>query len=74
MSSLAAARADNFYHPPEWDPQKISRDKYQGSKGANQYEQKGVIRRPQPLARRLHSLLVADSRCPSTCAAWGAKR
>eukprot|EP00954_Amorphochlora_amoebiformis_P004786 375711-Amorphochlora_amoeboformis.AAC.3 len=22
MSSLAAARADNFYHPPEWDPRK----------------------------------------------------
>jgi len=48
MSSLAAARADNFYHPPEWDPQKISRDAYQGSNGANQYEQKGVIRFEMP--------------------------
>ena len=25
MSSLAAARADNFYHPPDWDPRKTSR-------------------------------------------------
>jgi hypothetical protein len=25
MSSLAAARADNFYHPPDWDPRKQSR-------------------------------------------------
>ena len=25
MSSLAAARADNFYHPPDWDPRKSSR-------------------------------------------------
>ncbi len=22
MSSLAAARADNFYYPPEWEPSK----------------------------------------------------
>ena len=22
MSTLAAARADNFYYPPEWDPSK----------------------------------------------------
>ena len=48
MSSLAASRADNFYHPPEWDPQKISRDKYQGSKGSNQWEQYGVIRFEMP--------------------------
>jgi coiled-coil domain-containing protein 130 len=25
MSSLKAARADNFYHPPDWDPRKQSR-------------------------------------------------
>jgi hypothetical protein len=24
---VQAARADNFYHPPEWDPQKESLDK-----------------------------------------------
>ena len=48
MSSLAASRADNFYHPPEWDPQKIARDKYQGSKGSNQWEQYGVIRFEMP--------------------------
>lgn len=34
MSSLAAARADNFYHPPDWDPSKGSRNKYHGSHGA----------------------------------------
>ena len=28
MSSLAAARADNFYHPPDWDPRKESRADY----------------------------------------------
>eukprot|EP00656_Telonema_subtile_P053526 TRINITY_DN7783_c0_g1_i2.p1 TRINITY_DN7783_c0_g1~~TRINITY_DN7783_c0_g1_i2.p1 ORF type:complete len:190 (+),score=48.78 TRINITY_DN7783_c0_g1_i2:102-671(+) len=48
MSSLAAARADNFYHPPDWDPQKVSRDKFQGSRGSNQYEQKGIIRFEMP--------------------------
>jgi coiled-coil domain-containing protein 130 len=34
MSSLAAARADNFYHPPDWDPSKGSRNKFHGSHGA----------------------------------------
>lgn len=48
MSSLAAARADNFYHPPDWNPQKVSRDKFQGSRGSNQYEQRGVIRFEMP--------------------------
>eukprot|EP01084_Bolivina_argentea_P181733 313823_1 len=48
MSSLAAARADNFYNPPDWDPSKISRDKYQNSKGSNQYEQRGEIRFEMP--------------------------
>ncbi|ETO03714.1 hypothetical protein RFI_33688 [Reticulomyxa filosa] len=48
MSSLAAARADNFYNPPDWDPNQISRDKFQGSKGHNQYEQKGLIRFEMP--------------------------
>lgn len=44
MSSLAAARADNFYFPPEWTPQMGGISKFQGSKGANQYEQYGIIR------------------------------
>ena len=44
MSSLAAARADNFYYPPDWRPEDGSISKYQGSKGANQFEQKGIIR------------------------------
>eukprot|EP01083_Nonionella_stella_P094908 266408_1 len=48
MSSLSAVRADGFYHPPDWDPSKISRDKFQGSKGANQYQQYGVIRFEMP--------------------------
>eukprot|EP00884_Botryococcus_braunii_P014894 jgi/Botrbrau1/23405/Bobra.0051s0049.1 len=30
MSSLAAARADNFYYPPEWDPKKGGLNKQQG--------------------------------------------
>ena len=44
MSSLAASRADNFYFPPEWRPEMGSISKFQGSKGANQYEQYGIIR------------------------------
>lgn len=44
MSSLAASRADNFYYPPEWRPEYGGISKFQGSKGKNQYEQKGVIR------------------------------
>ena len=44
MSSLAAARADNFYYPPEWEPQMGGISKFQGSKGKNQYEQHGIIR------------------------------
>jgi coiled-coil domain-containing protein 130 len=34
MSSLAAARADNFYQPPDWDPSKESRNKFHNSHGA----------------------------------------
>ncbi|XP_061339267.1 uncharacterized protein LOC133285958 [Gastrolobium bilobum] len=30
MSSLAAARADNFYYPPEWDPSQGSLNKFHG--------------------------------------------
>lgn len=30
MSSLAAARADNFYYPPEWTPQQGSLNKFHG--------------------------------------------
>lgn len=44
MSSLAASRADNFYHPPDWNPEKISRDKFQKSTGHNQYTKHGIIR------------------------------
>jgi len=48
MSSLAASRADNFYHPPEWDPQKVGRDRYQGSSGSNQWEKYGTMRFEMP--------------------------
>eukprot|EP00467_Chlorarachnion_reptans_P004399 CAMPEP_0114500902 /NCGR_PEP_ID=MMETSP0109-20121206/8213_1 /TAXON_ID=29199 /ORGANISM="Chlorarachnion reptans, Strain CCCM449" /LENGTH=511 /DNA_ID=CAMNT_0001678597 /DNA_START=63 /DNA_END=1594 /DNA_ORIENTATION=- len=56
MSSLAAARADNFYHPPEWDPRKEGRNEYQArtGKGAarytghNQYAKFGKIRFEMP--------------------------
>ncbi|KAM7271915.1 hypothetical protein ACFE04_031129 [Oxalis oulophora] len=30
MSTLAAARADNFYYPPEWDPSQGSLNKFNG--------------------------------------------
>ncbi|GFQ03313.1 coiled-coil domain-containing protein 130, partial [Phtheirospermum japonicum] len=30
QSSLAAARADNFYYPPEWDPKKGGLNKFHG--------------------------------------------
>uniref|UniRef100_A0A0D6R801 Coiled-coil domain-containing protein 130 n=1 Tax=Araucaria cunninghamii TaxID=56994 RepID=A0A0D6R801_ARACU len=30
MSSLAAARADNFYYPPEWTPEQGSLNKFHG--------------------------------------------
>jgi hypothetical protein len=49
MSSLAAAKADSFYHPPDWDPQKESRKKFQKSKGSNQYETDGIIRFELPM-------------------------
>ncbi|KAJ4902047.1 hypothetical protein Rs2_15998 [Raphanus sativus] len=30
MSTLSAARADNFYYPPEWTPDQGSLNKFQG--------------------------------------------
>ena len=33
MSSLSAARADNFYHPPDWDPRRQSRAEASGAVG-----------------------------------------
>jgi hypothetical protein len=44
MSSLAATKSDGFYFPPEWRPEFGGLSKYQGSKGANQYQTDGVIR------------------------------
>lgn len=44
MSTLAAARADNMYYPPEWRPEYGGISKFQGSNGHNQYEKFGKIR------------------------------
>jgi coiled-coil domain-containing protein 130 len=44
MSSLAAVQADGYYYPPGWEPSQGSVSKAAGSRGANQYEQNGVIR------------------------------
>ncbi|CAM9644527.1 unnamed protein product [Ectocarpus fasciculatus] len=44
MSTLAAARADNMYYPPEWRPEYGGISKFQGSNGHNQYEKYGKIR------------------------------
>lgn len=48
MSTLSAARADNFYYPPNWDPSSSSLSAYTKQKGRNQYEQRGVIRLELP--------------------------
>ncbi len=46
MSSLAAAQADGYYHPPNYDPRKHGGlSKFNtGSSGHNQWEKHGVIR------------------------------
>ena len=49
MSTLAAARADNMYYPPEWRPEYGGISKFQGSKGHNQYEKYGKIRFELPV-------------------------
>lgn len=48
MSSLAAARADNFYNPPDWNPGKESRNSYNKSNGAlgkraNKLKSEGIL-------------------------------
>lgn len=48
MSSLAATQADGYYVPPEYfesgQYKKKSKNQFAGSKGHNQYLQKGVVR------------------------------
>lgn len=46
MSSLAAARADNFYFPPDYRPEYGGLSKFNDPKfkGANQYQQSGIVR------------------------------
>jgi len=50
MSSLGAVQADGYYHPPDWDPQKKSRQKFQKSKGASAYERTGIVRFEMPFS------------------------
>ena len=47
MSSLKAARADNFYHPPDWDPRKQSRA---------EHSNKGPAWKAHPLRERAKRL------------------
>lgn len=75
MSTLAAARADNMYYPPEWRPEMGGISKFQGSKGHNQYEQYGKIRFELPVhgwclgcgrhIGRVRGLFVGDQRSGS---------
>jgi len=51
MSSLAAARADNFYHPPDWDPRKKSRAEH--AEGVTRKEDKW---KAHPLRERAKKL------------------
>lgn len=51
MSSLQAACADNFYHPPDWDPRKQSRAEH--ATGANTKEEKW---KAHPLRERAKKL------------------
>ncbi|MES1907522.1 MAG: hypothetical protein MHM6MM_000627 [Cercozoa sp. M6MM] len=48
--TLSAAQADGFYNPPTWDPSQQSRDRFQGSRGANQFQQRGIVRFELPWA------------------------
>ena len=68
MSSLAAARADNFYHPPDWDPRKKSRaehavgatskaDKWKAHplrERAKKLASEGVLMEARAMRQRLH--------------------
>jgi hypothetical protein len=65
MSSLAASRADGYYHPPEWDPQKVGRDKYQGSKGSNQ-----CVSAPRGLARACVCAIAQSALCCRAVCRW----
>lgn len=44
MSSLAATQSDGYYYHPDYRKEDGSISKFNGSKGANQFEQRGVIR------------------------------
>lgn len=54
MSSLAAARADNFYHPPDWDPRKSSRAEH--SEGGRKPLSKEEKWKAHPLRERAKKL------------------
>ena len=53
MSSLAAARADNFYHPPDWDPRKKSRAEH--AVGATSKADKWKAHPLRERAKKLHT-------------------
>uniref|UniRef100_A0A6N2N6L7 Uncharacterized protein n=1 Tax=Salix viminalis TaxID=40686 RepID=A0A6N2N6L7_SALVM len=42
MSSLAAARADNFYYPPEWSPKKGGLNKFHGQHALRESKKVGT--------------------------------
>jgi hypothetical protein len=72
MSSLAATQADGYYNPPDWDPTKQSRRALTKSKGANQFEQKGLVRFEMPFdvwctgcARATAEEVAAGTACSS---------
>jgi coiled-coil domain-containing protein 130 len=51
MSSLAAAQADSFYFPPEYDGRKhggLSKFNNPNYKGSNQWQQAGIVRMELP--------------------------
>ena len=49
MSSLAAARADNFYHPPDWDPRKKSRAEHANGPSAEKWKSHPLRERAKKL-------------------------
>lgn len=53
MSSLAAARADNFYHPPDWDPRKKSRAEH--AAGVTSKQDKWKAHPLRERAKKLHT-------------------
>lgn len=66
MSSLAATQADGYYVPPEYfesgQYKKKSKNQFAGSKGHNQYLQKGVVRFELPYKGVCEKCMVSVGR------------